>query len=153
VEVYNTIDSKEIKEIFPELFKSKFVVGNWYKSETGAIANHQGGNKGYGCDVFGIWHDDIWNWDPKFWEPATRQEVLEMFKKEAIKRGFKNGVRYVDFYKTTFSLIDFDGLYLSYDLMGLSDGNGAIFQNGVWAEILPCEKTIKEQIIELLKQL
>jgi len=82
-------------------------VGKWYKCiekefESLVVITDLEGNKAYGFSYYGendrnIWNDESncgWSFksDTKNWELATEQEVTEALTKEAVKRGFKEGV-------------------------------------------------------------
>lgn len=87
--------SAEIKKLKDELSEPVFEVGKWYKNKFGELGFNIDGNNGYGFEKCGTWRSDA-----KFgfynsyynWLPATESEVFEALKKEAIKRGFKEGV-------------------------------------------------------------
>jgi len=149
---------KTFKEVFPEVFEQKLVVGKWYKTTycggslfftTDGITN-ENRVSGYGFELDYSWQglqNDYWELDKGF-EPATEQEVFETLKKEAVKRGFKENIRIKELGNTK------DGrFYYSEEFNYLSCGSYAIFQNGIWAEIIPtitkeeAEKQLGRKII------
>jgi hypothetical protein len=102
---------------------------------------------GYGFDFTGEYFESnaIWGAEDVY-ELATETEVFEALKNEAIKRGFKEGVKYRTGTNSTY--IASGGLTLDVfdlDLRLRFNGGliGLIFENGKWATI------IKEPTIEL----
>lgn len=167
---------KEFNSKLDEILKPKFEVGKWYKAKNiksnlynnsliNVIEfNEDGTYNGYGFDYSGNWFNkkncgDIFTKELIRTE-ATPKEVEEALIKEAVKRGFKEGVR-VDrsIFKnmslpTTICDENFTSnsnefiFYEKHNVLRL--GNYGIFYNGKWAEIVKT-KTIDEVAEELSK--
>ncbi len=69
---------------------------------------------------------------------ATNEEIQAHLKKEADKRGFKNGITYIDSQSNEQAVLqDFDGLTYYAHNDNFTDGwGGAICYDGKWAEII-----------------
>lgn len=153
----------DLKNWFPEAFKTELEVGKWYRNANKALANFQGGTNGYGFTIEGEWNlfQDNWSFDfPENWIPATDKEVEEALIAEAKKRGYKKGVKLsalkyccneidnrLEFYKYFPSV--------SKDIGHRLELNGTgIYQDGAWAEILPKEKTTisKEKALKIIAE-
>lgn len=124
--------------------KPKFEVGKWY-TYLNAICCYTGNNEGYGFHAYGEWATDIKISIPEIWIPATESEVFEALKKEAIKRGFKEGatiISYLPSYgyndKRKYTLNNCGASYEKHN-NALRMGGSAIFHNGKWAEIIKDE--------------
>lgn len=144
----------------------EFKVGQWYKScgeTTGKLfcfhgkRDSDGDPRGYGFINYGeTWMNNNGNgWGGNF-ELATPEEVTEALTKEAVKRGFVIGSWYKSVSKfTTGDIVQLkQGLVFGVGRNILTDGCcGAVFENGVWAEIIPtitkedAEKELNKKII------
>lgn len=153
----NVITDKEIKHAYenpqwlkdnyPKAFESELEVGKWYKLKDSNFLkflvkhNSLNDNDGYGFSRKGFWSDG--NFGLNNVELATSQEVENALKNEIWKR-FKVGNK-VKFINGTKSKIK--GKILTFDiennivLLGDSNNRFEIFNNGVWAEIIPKEET------------
>lgn len=164
-EIYGYCNSTElqntVKEWFPEVFETKLEAGEWYKSLehpkqiifASDIKDVQH-IKGYGFNTRGDWEscDDRFSWglptDGSYIE-APEQEVTEALTKEAVKRGYKEGVYMVDMYNgesekdtilVSSNRFDWEpiGGGKNQGQMALRDSCGnIIFHNGQFAEIIP----------------
>lgn len=143
----------EIKKLKQELSEPEFEVGKWYKNkskEYNFLFCYQG-NQSYGWGNNYNWHNDLVTNKESLhlYRPATESEVFEALKKEAIKRGFKEGVTIDVFYghyekcKLSHRLNNFSdwGYDKSNNLLGIIGGHSEgfhviIFKDGKWAEII-----------------
>lgn len=157
----------KVQRWFPEAFEIKLEIGKWYKVENNGriyLFNHQPESKSYGF-FEGNWKGKSWStgfdcWYEKKPINATESEVFEALKREAVKRGFINGVRFNCPYtgETETLAYSFD-----YELVGyepeiekfgkcLRDNAGSvIFYKGIWSEIIPPIKITKLEAERLLK--
>lgn len=149
---------------YPEFEENKLEVGKWYKCNEHATLWFITGYNGYMGTGYGLllgdWIDScntiLINKDRFNWKPATEQEVFEALKNEAVKRGFKDGVRYYNAHfnnKIDKSDIVRCGDYFRFHFdfhSQLCSGKGTIFIDGQWAEIVSKKKmTLKEVEKEL----
>ena len=143
-----------LKEWFPEVFKTELEVGKWYKnsksifcyteiSETGALF-------GYGFH-YGKWFNHSGHmcacnaYSKKHLIEATPEEVEAALKKEAKKRGYKQGITCAfgkGAYNRMISENEIRWVPDWQDKGALCMGMNVIFTQGNWAEILPQEKTV-----------
>jgi len=158
----NSFSEEIIKKEFPQLFQNLYV-GIWYKNPhrkslmyfTKIIDNTC---FGYGFDNVGIWSDEL-EFFTNNWEPATEQEVFEALKNEAVKRGFKEGVKVISVDENTEREIDnYDANNIDFEIdypNSLNYGNITIFKDGVWASLIdqPKEITISERLERIEKHL
>lgn len=95
---------KEKKELTEDPCKCppEFEVGKWYKEKTSTFlicidtVTENGNFKGYGINTSGDWRNDLnLGSSTKNTIEATKEEVEEALCKEAEKRGFKKGVKFV----------------------------------------------------------
>jgi len=94
------------------------------------------------------------------WTLATPKEVQQALKKEAVKRGFKVGVKYKHNWFGSYEEHTLDNLNfkLNNNSFGYntlcSKGCPWIFKDGTWAEIIPNEITsdIQELIVKYGKE-
>ena len=141
-----SVIESDLKNWFPEAFKTELEVGKWYKMKgnTHFLCNFNGniGNNGnsYGFNLKGKWMDNsmcFQNCDT--YVEATPEEVESALINEAKKRGFIEGTQYlspVNKYKRAF-----DGeMYFNHN--NLFENSKSIFNNGIWATILPQKKTV-----------
>lgn len=164
---------EKIEKEFPSLFNGKELTkGKWYKNALDGIFLFDGtfsissGDKrpnGYGTNC-NEWFDgdDGIGWSIIGIKEATKQQVFDALKKEAERRGFKEGEKCLSLAGRL------DGTTLSVggntclhgDICGghffLEDGmfwvrcndyNALIFQDGKWAEVIK-EEPIKEVTLE-----
>lgn len=151
----------QLDELKSKIEKPKFEVGKWYKTKTGLLINYQGDrNKNeylaYGFSTTNYWHDKISFGGYDELTQATPKEVEEALTKEAVKRGFKDGVKVkgvkydtlrtvnnpsnIDFWmKDNILWMDADTLCNSID----------IFRCGVWGEVIKT-KTIEELVNDIV---
>jgi len=152
-------ENMTLKEAFSDLFETKLEVGRWYKRPHNKalffvkeiISETTEQVSCFGFDVCGDWM----NGEPKTFpdndRPATDSEVEAALINEAKKRGFKEGVYFKTAYSgslRTFEIGESGFKYISHfnNLQQVSDlEQGLIFDNGVWAEIIP---TMKKQEAE-----
>ena len=167
----NAVVKENLNELFPDAFKPELELGKWYRNTNKALANYQGGIKGYGFTIDGEWglFKDNWSFDsPENWKPATHEEVEAALIAEAKKRGFVDGAKF----KSSLSENgDVRTVRESYqcELNPLSNtlhvstprkewdefqSNPCIFKDGNWAEIIPEEKKIitKEKAEKILSK-
>jgi len=132
--------------------KPTFEVGKWYANGDGFLCYT---NKivcksayGFGINYAGIWFNneagEAFNIKNTECRPATTKEVEDALIKEAVKRGFKEGVKYQSL-NNDGKIRDKDGIVshgFRYENNSLWCGWGFIFSNGQWAEIIK-DETIK----------
>lgn len=124
--------------------------GKWYKNKScqhlwfveQVIRNcNSNPHKAYGIDGRGDWSiSDYRNLFVENYRLATKEEIESALINEAIKRGFIAGVKLAGTgINSNFSgLYPISGKFTYYNSNILdSDGNGHIFHNGNWAELLP----------------
>ena len=150
---------EQIEDWFPELKKPSLEVGKWYKGESGVLAYCNKINKssknsffGYGFGFSNLkWcNEDDYHWGYQKWTLATPQEVVEALTKEAVKRGFKKGVKFNRVNSVTNkcdNVIDIIKDELRWNGFGLITSCDYIFYNGVWATII--ENTLPSDIEQL----
>jgi len=142
--------SKTIQELSEQVepkqpFKNGDVVE--YKSITIKITNAEKG-EGYGLNTLGEWVIQTWSFrtNPNFWQLSTPEKWLEVCTKEAEKRGFKEGVKFISMYSGMESKVS--DLIFSTDKIGgsylLLCDNNCIMKDGIWATVLPKDKTLEE---------
>mgnify|MGYP003680354981 CR=1 FL=1 len=156
---------ENIEKEFPKLFKKDaLVVGKWYKHYSGGINYivcvsvskfHKGIAYGF---MDGNYHESVFFGSQRLNEgcvPATNKEVEEALIKEAKKRGFKRGVKFIKLGNGVVQTVD--GLpYFQYGRVAVESpktewssvykggcSNPSIFDNGKWATIV--ETITKEQ--------
>ena len=132
---------------FEKVYKEEFKVGDWVtwsSGGTGRIVNH--------CKSFA----DSWSLDVKGdleqynscsesgFRLATPEEIEKTLVEEAIKRGFKRGVKtkkhfpeYSDTYINCISTMNHSEANYESGKDALRMGGGIIYHKGKWAEILP----------------
>ena len=136
---------RNLKKWLPEAFETKLEVGKWYISEHYLV--YYLGN--YKCNCIelstGEWIENVdhsLSGHLKSYRLATEEEVVKALINEAIKRGYKKGVKCkfgtskeIRTIETNKFFFDFNSnkLYLRH-----SSGDNAdeIFRNGFWAEIV-----------------
>lgn len=151
-----------LKEFIPEAFETKLEVSKWYISEHYLV--YYLGN--YKCNCIelsnGKWIENVYH--PlsdhlKNYRLATEEEVVKALINEAIKRGYKKGVKCkfgtskeIRTIETNKFFFDFNSnkLYLRH-----SSGDNAdeIFRNGFWAEIVIEDIPTQEEIDRVINYL
>lgn len=156
-ELHSIVDLKIDKLIKPEF---EFIENNYYELQPQVNNDLQHvpaiicyspneGRFGYGLSYSGTWTNNFgYSQDTKyesFIKTArlmTHTEVQQALEKEAVKRGFKEGVKFITAYKNQ-TLQEYkviDKFYYEDNIGGLKSclcsGNGYIFCNGIWAEIV-----------------
>ena len=147
----NEIDAvkEQIEDWFSELKKPSLEVGKWYKNQYGAMWFFQG----YDKETYGFRSNGLFTKNASiYWKDikilATPQEEAQALTKEAVKRGFKEGVKFKrvkGVYDIEYNLLCND-FYLSNANILYYKGK-CIFYNGVWATII--ENTLPSDIEKL----
>ena len=162
--------AKELLQKFiPDAFEAKLEVGKWYKlrnerSKSLFVPNKEqcDSNMGYGFTFRGEFKESHFNLigsSINDFELATEEEVKEALINEAIKRGYKKGVKCkfgtskeIRTIETNKFFFDFNSnkLYLRH-----SSGDNAdeIFRNGFWAEIVIEDIPTQEEIDRVINYL
>jgi hypothetical protein len=133
----------QIKELKKELNSIKYnglKVGEWYKESDSFLFCFNGkfGNStNYGFNKIGVFRQELGVHRLDRYTKATETEVFKALKKEAIKRGFKEGVTVRSVknseYKVDNNTFKWDGEYLWLSSI-------TIFKDGKWAEIIEDKK-------------
>ena len=154
---------RNLKKWFPEAFENKLDVGKWYISEH-CLAHYLGN---YKCNCIklsdGEWFDNLHYSlyaHLKSYRLATEEEVREALINEAIKRGYKKGVKCKFGTSKEIRTIETNNFFFEFNSNKLylrhSSGDNAdeIFRNGFWAEIvseyIPTQEEI-DRVINYLK--
>jgi len=139
-----------LKEAFPEVFETVLEVGKWYKyinSDTLVFTEDIEQKKGYGF-YDGEFEKSSNKWAfylTDKWIPATPQEIQDALEKEAVRRGFKEGITVTPpCEKWCRNLKIHNNIFLTIRNEFLLGGI-CIFKNGTWATIIP---TITKQEAE-----
>ena len=155
--------AKELLQKFiPDAFEAKLEVGKWYISEHYLV--YYLGNYKCNCIKFsdGEWFENAYHslsGHLKSYRLATEEEVVKALINEAIKRGYKKGVKCkfgtskeIRTIETNKFFFDFNSnkLYLRH-----SSGDNAdeIFRNGFWAEIVIEDIPTQEEIDRVINYL
>jgi len=130
---------KKFKEVFPEIC-AVLEVGKWYKNEVALVCIEEvlkkNEVKGYGFSSRNqFWESTKW-FDRGEWTEATNEEVFEVLKNEAVKRGFVDGVFYKDSTSKQSEFAVGEIKYRNGDLF-FDNSSFTIFRYGKWAEIIP----------------
>ena len=148
-----------LKEFIPEAFENELEFGKWYISEYYLV--YYLGN--YKCNFIelsdGKWFDNIYHslsGHLKSYRLATEEEVVKALINEAIKRGYKKGVKCkfgaVEHIRTLkaneFKFVKNELVIL--DSKGFGD---VIFKNGKWAEIVIEDIPTQEEIDRVINYL
>ena len=158
-----------LKEFIPEAFENELEVGKWYKSKlprnkTLFVPNKEqcDSNMGYGFNYLGEFkesHFNLLGCTPNKFELATEEEVVKALINEAIKRGYKKGVKCKFGTSKEIRTIETNNFFFEFNLNKLylrhSSGDNAdeIFRNGFWAEIIKEEKPTQEEIDRVINYL
>jgi hypothetical protein len=133
-----------IKELFKDVFEVKIEVSKVYKNLktlflcTGFSENLKPYGYGFSCDNLFLEDSRKYTWGIDFVKEATTKEWKDALIKEAEMRGFKENVYVAGLGNTQ------DGrFHYSSDYKILYCGSFAVFNKGIWAEIIPT-MTIKE---------
>lgn len=159
-----TVIKYQMEEEFPEVFEVKLEVGKWYirKNNSKCVIFNEGNERqvGYGFGYNGDWANG-WNLNSKNkhdFRLATPEEVTEALKKEAVRRGFVEGVSFLECKRQngsqgSLSMCNGNYYFNTYEdgEQVLLSGGRALFCNGQWATVIQT-KTI-QQAEELLKEL
>ena len=156
-----------LQEFLPEAFENKLEVGKVYKYPSLGGGKfmfkfNEFGINNYGFNIIGEWSDNlgVWKNAVNLYEEATKEEWLEALKEEAIKRGYKKGVKCkfgtskeIRTIETNKFFFDFNSNKL-YLIHSSGDNADEIFRNGFWAEIvseyIPTQEEI-DRVINYLK--
>lgn len=161
----NTRDAKKVEQWFPEVFETKLEVGKWYKHKEfkdilicPERISDKGILYGFGFNQKGKWVSDENYLDgsclcnevaAKYLIPATEEEVKESLVREANKRYFDVGSKWIKPYSSMEAIAngDFGYSYSFYnnDLTGFQFDGKSIFHNGKWAEIIEEEIKVVEK--------
>lgn len=151
-----------LKEFIPEAFENELEFGKWYISKHYLV--YYLGN--YKCNCIklsdGEWIENVYHslsGHLKSYRLATEEEVVKALINEAIKRGYKKGVKCkfgtskeIRTIETNKFFFDFNSnkLYLRH-----SSGDNAdeIFRNGFWAEIVIEDIPTQEEIDRVINYL
>lgn len=131
------------KNILPHLFKedkAELVPGNWYvyPAEPKFITYVKENGRRYGIGSSGFWFNDSdVVKDTNGYREATHEEITESLTKEAVKRGFKEGVYFRVPNSKTESVCGKSMMLNEWNSSILYFGDYCIFKDGLWAEIIP----------------
>lgn len=153
---------KTLKELFPDVFKVELEVGKWYKTThkrgkclfcfTGDF-DEDNYPLGYGFDSDNKFHISYSNsgWGFEKCNPriATPKEVQQALEKEAVNRGFEEGVYFTDINNDTFLLTKDFGKKYHFENNRLYLYGWEIFNNGQWATVK--QPITKQEAEEKLK--
>ena len=145
-----------VRELFPDVFEEKFT--GWAKCDDdpkwmGYVID---GKIQYGIDYAGNWFSEETGWtyigvDCDFDRPATHEEIESALKKEAIKRGFVEGVEIKELLghnEGSFNINPKIAMTskIEYFAERVFIGDLLIFIEGKWAEIIdqPKEMTVEQ---------
>ena len=154
---------RNLKKWFPEAFETKLDVGKWYIYKHYLV--HYLGN--YKCNCIklsdGEWIENVrhsLSSHFKSYRLATEEEVVKALINEAIKRGYKKGVKCKFGTSKEIRTIETNNFFFEFNSNKLylrhSSGDNAdeIFRNGFWAEIvseyIPTQEEI-DRVINYLK--
>lgn len=160
---------KKIESWFPDVFKHEIQKGKVYKSLhndfifflTDYNSTHV---EGYGFSSNGEWFDRSWNVTNtkelfNNYREATKEEWFEVLQREAKRRGFIVGERFIE-PKNMFS---YDGIereikgklqyYNDNECLCFSKTSSLIFKQGVWGTVVNKRIPTQEEIDMVLKYL
>ena len=140
----------KIESWFPECFKQKIEVGKWYKDGASLVFINKylnnSGIIGYGFTGNGKWKNEWYhNYSIDKLTPARENEVFEMLKNEAIKKGLVHGVIVQSaLYDNWQRRINGEYRYLNNNALIVD--NITLFVDGNWAKVIekPKQMTIEE---------
>ena len=144
------VSAANLKEWFPDAFKKDMEVGKWYKgtADIEFLVYYQSN----GFDNYGFWEDQPYRDNLLFGDCwynmsrlATDEEVEAALKKEAKKRGYKQGITCAfgkDAHNRIIRENEIRWVPDWQDKGALCMGMNVIFTQGNWVEILSQEKTV-----------
>lgn len=134
-------------------------VGEWYKDLDGKglyciTKIKENSFWFYGLDVNGNWEDNDWYLIKNCnLIKATKQEIEQALIDEAIRRGFKEGVKFKNMYSHEPKILNGIFVYIKeQNKLMVKDGfcnDYDIFVKGQWAEIIDEKAELKQEIKEL----
>lgn len=143
-----------VRELFPEVFETPFT--GWQILDKNGYLGYFTNNKlDYFINFNGFQKTnmDINLKDVNVDRPATEEEVFKALEKEAINRGFKDGVTFVNLFNNLkYTARNNCFKYLKTGELVID--NNTIFHNGKWAEIIEtitkseAEKQLNKTIID-----
>jgi len=151
-----------LKEVFPEVFEVEFKIGIWYKSKTHPkmlvfpITEDENGHLfGFGFDNYGTYQkidndsqsNCMCNSSAKYYLiPATPQEIQEALEKEAVSRGYRDGIIIKPLWETPlYSWNVYENQIRFEEKSNAFYFGCCIFKGGIWAQTIP---TITKQEAE-----
>lgn len=155
----NHYTKSDIDYLFPDAFKEdkRGEIGKWNKSYNGCLVFFINNSVGYGFDALGGWMKEQGGFnlnDDHFkWAVCEDSEVTEALTKEAVKRGFKEGVYFRVPNSKTESVCGKSMMLNEWNSSILYFGDYCIFKDGLWAEIIPtiskedAEKELNKKIV------
>lgn len=168
-----TITEEQVKELskwkhgkrlmqdwFPEVFEKQLEVGKVYKYPSlggGKFMfkfNGEFSKLTYGFASNGEWSNELGIRESEIsdYQEATKEEWLEALKEEALRRGFKKGVKY-NYVHDPYLIKTFkDELNLGTSV-DLVDDWDIILEDGVWARVIKEEIPTQEEIDRVLDYL
>lgn len=146
---------KTIKEVFPDVCKNEFT--GWKISDVnGYIAYFENDTLKHGINHMSGWFESGKGYkliECYVSRPATDKEVEEALIKEAVKRGFKEGVT-IKNHQGVNVLKEIDFIYTDRYNNGIYNKQGQgfwVFINGVWADIIETKEPEKTKLQELIE--
>lgn len=157
-----SVIESDLKNWFPESFKTELTIGKWYKhsKEAGLFYLTEitdSACHGYGFRKSGIWFSTskndrsaycaVNNFHFKYLVEATPEEVEASLISEAKKREYKKGNFKCMFNREDEFNLDYKKWFYcdvekTLFTMPYGEGGSCLFKDGKWAEILPQEKTV-----------
>lgn len=155
--------TQKLKELFPDVLKTELEYGKWIVDDCAPnwIMFFVSPTERYGIADKGNWHEDKDNdnishcLNMKGNRYATEQEVTEALTKEAVKRGFKEGVWFYGLYGNGKRYNNLNKINNNHSNFFMFDGNLCIgdkddyfriFVNGIWSEIINVKEMNQSQI-------
>lgn len=153
-ELENGFTLPKLKEWFPEVFKTKLEVGKWYKRDkfkNALVFCKEIKNEGFwgfgfsnSCEWLNNYFADNYFSDVTL---ATKEEVEQALIKEAERRGFKEGVEFLS--PNSKIKNKCNGSFRFDEELNVLYSNGiAVFNKGLWAEIIEDKKEMTIEEIE-----
>lgn len=143
---------EQLRKELLDMVEPKFEVGKWYKNINGTLRVYTGKNTdsyGISCHYDKHWFCEPCTWDLDHkWTLATPSEVQYALEAEAVKIGYTE----TNFKCLAGSTVNLKGrnnyYYYREDVnrlyYGIPTNANCVFNNGVWATIIPQEKTSEE---------
>jgi len=142
-----------VRELFPEVFETKLEDNTYYIFGTGEIQFNVNNGEGYGFNKYGFQEEARWLKYPHngSYRKATKEEVETALINEAKRRGFNNGAIVSKTginkrYTFKFQPIREERIRFFENPNVLDSGQGELFRDGVWAEIIKPKQMTKEEI-------